>query len=59
MATKKTTKKAEAIYLAKWNSRSNGKVEQVAVKVKKVGNKYVAVDGKTEVPDWAEIVTLN
>lgn len=59
MATKKTTKKAEAIYLAKWNARVNGKVEQVAVKVKKIGNKYVAVDGKTEVPAWAEIVTLN
>lgn len=59
MATKKTTKKAEAIYLAKWNSRTNGKVEQVAVKVKKVGNKYVAVDGKTEVPAWAEIITLS
>ena len=54
MATKKTTKKAEAIFLAKWNSRTNGKVEQVAVKVKKVGNKYVALDG-TPVPDWAEI----
>lgn len=59
MATKKTTKKAEAIYLAKWNARVNGKVEQVAVKVKKVGNKYVAVDGKTEVPAWAEIITLS
>lgn len=58
MATKKTTKKAEAIFLAKWNSRVNGKVEQVAVKVKKVGNKYIALDG-TKVPDWAEIVTLN
>lgn len=58
MATKKTTKKAEAIYLAKWNARVNGKVEQVAVKVKKVGNKYIALDG-TKVPDWAEIVTLN
>lgn len=59
MATKKTTKKAEAIFLAKWNSRTNGKVEQVAVKVKKVGNKYVALDGETKVPEWAEIVTLN
>ena len=59
MATKKTTKKAEAIFLAKWNSRTNGKVEQVAVKVKKVGNKYIALDGETKVPDWAEIVTLN
>ena len=58
MATKKTTKKAEAIFLAKWNARVNGKVEQVAVKVKKVGNKYIALDG-TKVPDWAEIVTLN
>lgn len=58
MATKKTTKKAEAIYLAKWNARTNGKVEQVAVKVKKVGNKYIALDG-TKVPEWAEIVTLN
>lgn len=58
MATKKTTKKAEAIFLAKWNARTNGKVEQVAVKVKKVGNKYVALDG-TKVPEWAEIVTLN
>lgn len=59
MATKKTTKKAEAIFLAKWNSRTNGKVEQVAVKVKKVGNKYIALDGETKVPEWAEIVTLN
>lgn len=59
MATKKTTKKAEATYLAKWNQRVNGNIEQVAVKVKKNGNKYVAVDGKTEVPAWAEIVTLS
>lgn len=59
MATKKTTKKTEAIYLAKWNARVNGKVEQVAVKVKKVGNKYIALDGETKVPEWAEIVTLN
>jgi hypothetical protein len=59
MATKKTTKKAEAIFLAKWNTRTNGKVEQVAVKVKKVGNKYIALDGETKVPEWAEIVTLN
>lgn len=59
MATKKTTKKAEAIYLAKWNQRNDTRVEQVAVKVKKVGNKYVAVDGKTEVPAWAEIITLS
>lgn len=58
MATKKTTKKDEAIFLAKWNQRTNGKVETVAVKVKKVGNKYVALD-KTPVPEWAEIVTLN
>lgn len=59
MATKKTTKKVETVCLAKWNARVNGKIEQVAVKVKKVGNKYVAVDGKTFVPSWAEIVTLN
>ena len=59
MATKKTTKKAEAIYLAKWNQRNDTRVEQVAVKVKKVGNKYIALDGETKVPEWAEIVTLN
>lgn len=59
MATKKTTKKAGAIYLAKWNQRNDTRVEKVAVKVKKVGNKYVAVDGKTEVPAWAEIITLS
>lgn len=58
MAKKTTQKKAEAIFLAKWNTRTNGKVEQVAVKVKKVGNKYIALDG-TKVPEWAEIVTLN
>lgn len=59
MATKKTTKKAEAIFLAKWNQRNDTRVEQVAVKVKKVGNKYVAVDGKTKVPAWAEIIALS
>lgn len=58
MAKKTTTKKAETVYLAKWNQRTNGKVEKVAVKVKKVGNKYVALDGG-EVPAWAEIVILN
>ena len=59
MAKKTTQKKAEAIFLAKWNQRNDTRVEQVAVKVKKVGNKYVAVDGKTEVPAWAEIITLS
>ena len=58
MAKKTTQKKAEAIFLAKWNQRNDTRVEQVAVKVKKVGNKYVALDG-TKVPEWAEIVTLN
>ena len=58
MAKKTTTKKVEAVYLAKWNKRINGKVEEVSVKVKKVGNKYVALDG-TPVPDWAEIITLS
>ena len=58
MAKKTTQKKAEAIFLAKWNQRNGTRVEQVAVKVKKVGNKYVALDGTT-VPEWAEIVTLN
>ena len=58
MAKKTTTKKVEAVYLAKWNKRINGKVEEVSVKVKKVGNKYVALDG-TEVPAWAEIITLS
>jgi hypothetical protein len=58
MAKKTTTKKVEAVYLAKWNKRINGKVEEVSVKVKKSGLKYVALDG-TPVPDWAQIVTLN
>ena len=59
MAKKTTTKKVEAVYLAKWNKRINGKVEEVSVKVKKSGLKYVALDGKTEIPAWAEIIVLS
>lgn len=54
MATKKTTKKVETTYLAKWNRRVGNKIEQVSVKCTKKGNKYVATDG-TPIPDWAEI----
>lgn len=56
MATKKTTKKDETIYLARWNKRIGTQVETVGVKCTKKGNKYVAVDGKTEIPAWAEII---
>ena len=59
MAKKTTTKKVEPIYMARWNKRVDGSIVKVGVKVKKVGNKYVALDGETEIPEWAEIVTLN
>jgi len=59
MATKKTTtKKAEAVYLAKWNRRVDDRIEQVAVKCHKRGNQYVALDG-TDIPAWAEIIMLS
>lgn len=58
MATKKTTKKAEAVYLAKWNQRVGTKIEQVAVKCHKKGNKYVALDG-SDIPAWAEIIIVS
>lgn len=54
MATKKTTKKVETVYLAKWNQRVGTKVEQITVKCHKKGDKYIGLDG-TEVPAWAEI----
>ena len=54
MAAKKTTKKAETIYLAKWNKRNGTKVDAVSVKCVKKGSKYVGLDG-TPIPDWAEI----
>ena len=56
MATKKSnTKKAETIYLAKWNRRIGTRIEETTVKCVKKGNKYVALDG-TEIPEWAEII---
>lgn len=54
MATKKTTTKNATKYVAKWNSRVNGKITQVTAIVTKKGSAYVDAEGKV-VPEWADI----
>jgi len=49
------TKKQPTIFLAKFNRRNGTSIEEVTVKCKKVGGKYVALDGNTFIPEWAKI----